>query len=61
MQQTNFKEAFIRLKEIQTELEKEEIIDVDKLIELQKEAKELYEFCESKIKKLDESFKIDNL
>ncbi len=50
----NFKTAFIRLREIQEELENEEIIDVDKLIELQKEAKELYEFCESKIKKLDD-------
>lgn len=54
MTQKNFKDAFIRLREIQQELEDEEIIDVDKLIALQKEAKELYDFCESKIKKLDE-------
>jgi hypothetical protein len=52
---TDFKTAFIRLRQIQQDLEREEIIDVDKLIELQKEAKELYEFCDSKIKKLDEN------
>ncbi len=57
MNQKNFKESFVRLREIQEELEKEEIIDVDKLIDLQKEAKELYDFCESKIKKLDDNLK----
>jgi hypothetical protein len=55
--QQNFKTAFLRLREIQEKLETEEIIDVDELINLQKEAKELYEFCESKIKKLDDNIK----
>jgi len=55
--QKNFKTSFLRLREIQEKLEDEEIIDVDELIELQKEAKELYEFCESKIKKLDDNIK----
>lgn len=55
--QQNFKTSFLRLREIQEKLETEEIIDVDELINLQKEAKELYEFCESKIKKLDDNIK----
>jgi hypothetical protein len=36
---------------------KDVIIDIDELIGLQKEAKELYIFCESKIKKLDDNLK----
>lgn len=49
----NFKEAFERLKEIELELQKEEVIDVDRLIELQKEARELYEIADSKLKVLE--------
>ena len=55
MKQNNFKDAFIRLREIQEELEQEEIIDIDKLIKLQEEADKLYKFCNSKIKKLDKN------
>lgn len=49
----SFKEAFERLKGIELELQKDEVIDVDKLIELQREAKELYEVADSKLKVLE--------
>lgn len=44
-----FKESFERLKEISELLDKDEVIDVDKLIEVQQEAKELYKFCGEKL------------
>lgn len=47
-----FKEAYVRLKEIESEIETEEIIDVDKLSKLQKEAEELYKIASSKLEKI---------
>jgi exonuclease VII small subunit len=44
-----FKESFERLQEISELLDKEEVIDVDTLIEVQKEAKQLYKFCSEKL------------
>ena len=38
------------MKEISEILENDEIIDVDKLIDYQKEAKKISEFCNEKIK-----------
>lgn len=54
MENLTFEKAFSRLKELSEILEKEEIIDVDKLIEYQNEAKKLQEFCRKKIKKSEE-------
>ncbi len=48
-----FKEAFERLKEIYLYLKTNEIIDVDEMINLQKEAEELYKFCKDKLKKIE--------
>lgn len=50
MKTQTFEEAFNRLKELSEILEQDSIIDVDKLIEYQKEAKKLQEFCRKKIK-----------
>ncbi|MDP2090320.1 MAG: exodeoxyribonuclease VII small subunit [Candidatus Gracilibacteria bacterium] len=54
----NFKDSYNRLQEISNILDKEEVIDVDQLIKLQEEAKKLYNFCNSKLKELDD--KIDS-
>lgn len=35
-------------------LKSNELIDIDKILKLQKEAQELYEFCEKEIKKVEE-------
>jgi predicted RNase H-like nuclease (RuvC/YqgF family) len=51
--EVSFKGAFERLKEIELELQKDDIIDVDNLIELQKEAKELYKIADNKLKVLE--------
>jgi hypothetical protein len=48
-----FKESYERLSEISELLDAQEIIDVDELIKLQDEAKKLYIFCNTKLKKLD--------
>lgn len=45
-----FKEAFDRLKEIEKMLDWTEILDVDDMQSMQKEADELYDFCEKKLK-----------
>jgi len=52
-----FKDSFERLEEISNMLDNEEIIDVDKLIKLQDEAKKLHTFCNSKLKQLDKKIK----
>ncbi len=54
MKNMTFEKAFKRLKEISEILEKEEIIDVDKLIKYQEEAKELQDYCKKKIKTSEE-------
>ncbi len=43
----NFKESYNRLKEIKDILQSDEIIDIDKINKLQKEAKKLYEECQN--------------
>lgn len=52
MADITFKDAFVRLQEINKELEKEEVIDIEKLTKLQKEASELYEIANSKLTKV---------
>lgn len=56
----NFKESYQRLMEISDLLDREEVIDVDELIELQAESKKLYDFCNSKLVILDEKLKSNN-
>jgi len=48
----NFETAYLRLKEIHTILTTQEIVDIDKLLVLQKEAKELYEFLTERLSTL---------
>ena len=48
-----FKKSYERLQDISNILDKEEVIDVDELIKIQVEARELYVFCNSKLKDLD--------
>jgi len=45
----NFENAYNRLKEINAILQSGQLLDIQKIIELQKEAKELYEFCNKTI------------
>ncbi|MEY3232690.1 MAG: hypothetical protein RLZ54_705 [Candidatus Parcubacteria bacterium] len=45
----DFKTAYQRLEEINYYIKSEEIIDIDKLIALQEEAKALYNFLQEKI------------
>jgi exodeoxyribonuclease VII small subunit len=56
-----FKESFERLQEISELLDKDEIIDVDTLIEVQKEAKELYKFCSEKLERVSAKLKDDTI
>lgn len=41
-----FAEAYLRLQEIHRLLQSEELIDVEEILELQKEAQQLNEFCQ---------------
>jgi len=53
MQELTFETAYKRLKEINELLKSQQFIDIDQIIKLQEEAKGLYEFCEGKLKNLD--------
>ncbi len=55
-----FKESFERLKEISDLLDRDEVIDVDTLIKIQKEAKELYKFCGEKLEDVSAKLEDDN-
>jgi len=46
-----FQEAYKRLEQIYKLLQDEKNIDIDKIFELQKEAKDLYDFCSEKLSK----------
>lgn len=48
MSQT-FESAYKRLQEIHQEISTQDIIDIDKLLLLQKEAKELYEYLQERL------------
>lgn len=48
-----FEQAYNRLKEIHLMLQKDEVMDVEKIIALQKEAKELYEQLDAMLKKAE--------
>ncbi len=49
----DFWQAYKRLQEINQRLDSEDFIDVDEIVELQKEAQKLYDFCKEKLEKLD--------
>ncbi len=53
MQKLTFEQAYTRLKEINDTLQTSEVIDVEKIIALQKEAKELYEYLDKVLKKAE--------
>lgn len=50
----NFTQAYQRLQEIQQLLQSNEIIDIEQLLTLQKEAKICYELCQSMLKKAED-------
>lgn len=50
----DFEKAYKRLKEINQILKSKDIIWVDEIIKLQKESKELYDFCDKELKKIEE-------
>ena len=49
----SFEKAYKRLKEVNELLKSDEIIDVNVILKLQKEAKKMYDFCKKELKKLD--------
>ena len=51
MTKLTFEQAYTRLKEIHEMLQTNEVMDVEKIIALQKEAKELYEELDTILKK----------
>lgn len=50
-----FEEAYTRLKEIHEILQWRDVVDIDKIVELQKESKELYVFLDNIMKKNQDS------
>lgn len=53
MKKLSFEQAYHRLKEIHEMLETNELMDIEKIITLQKEAKELYEQLDHMLKKAE--------
>ena len=53
MKKLTFEQAYTRLKEIHAALQDNEVMDVEKIIALQKEAKELYECLDGMLKKAE--------
>lgn len=53
MKTLTFEQAYTRLKEIHAALQDNEVMDVEKIIALQKEAKELYEQLDEILKKAE--------
>lgn len=45
-----FEQAYQQLQEIYETLQSDEVVDVDRIMKLQKEAKKLYEICRAKLK-----------
>lgn len=54
MKKFTFEQAYTRLKEIHATLQDNEVMDIEKIILLQKEAKELYEQLDSMLKKAEQ-------
>jgi len=50
---TTFETSFHRLQEIKELLAGQSIVDIDKILVLQTEAKVLYEYCTSRVKKAE--------
>lgn len=53
MMEKTFEEAYKRLKEINDLLKTQDIVDIDQLIKLQLESKDLYELCQNKLKSIE--------
>ncbi len=51
----SFKEAYQRLEQIYNLLKNNEIIDIDEIINLQKEAEKLYNYCNDILKKVNQN------
>lgn len=54
MPKLTFEQAYTRLREIHDMLQTSDVIDVEKIIALQKEAKELYTLLDTILKKVEE-------
>lgn len=48
----NFAEAYKRLQEINTLLQSQDLVDIEHIVALQKEAKELYDTCQTILLKI---------
>ncbi|MBP6256511.1 exodeoxyribonuclease VII small subunit [Patescibacteria group bacterium] len=46
-----FKEAYLRLQEIHQMLQTSDVIDIEEIVQLQKEAKECYDLCQEMLMK----------
>lgn len=54
MSTMTFTDAYQRLRDISLLVQKQDSVDIEKLMELQKEAKELHTFCQGELKKGEE-------
>lgn len=56
-----FEQAYTRLKEIHDLLQGRDVVDIDKIVELQNESKELYVFLDNIMKKNEDSADMENM
>ncbi len=56
-----FEQAYTRLKEIHDLLQWRDVMDIDKIVELQKESKELYTFLDNIMKKNEDTEDMENM
>jgi hypothetical protein len=51
MEELTFETAYKKLKDIEANLKADRVVDVDKIIEMQEEAKKYHDFCMDLLKK----------
>ena len=56
---TNFREAFLQLEWINNKLQSNEVIDIEKIVSMQEEAKKLYDYCNKLLLKTEKKLDID--
>jgi hypothetical protein len=52
---TNFENSYLRLKEINELLKSDEVLYIDTILTLQKEAEKLHKFCKKMLTKINNS------
>ena len=49
----DFVKSFTRLQEIHTELQHNSLVDISQIMQLQEEAKKMYEYCNKQLHKVE--------